>query len=60
MNLNTNATNTMEFFINCNNSSLATYTVPLDKIKAAHLYRRLGFSASNATIGCTYLGRLEQ
>ncbi|OQD43979.1 hypothetical protein BUL40_00025 [Croceivirga radicis] len=40
----------MEFFVNCNSSTLAPYTTPLDKQKAAHLYRRLGFSASNATI----------
>ncbi|WP_298474520.1 DUF1800 domain-containing protein [uncultured Maribacter sp.] len=47
----------MEYFINCNTSSLAVYTVPLDQQKAAHLYRRLGFSASvdtiNAAIGQT-------
>ena len=47
----------MEFFINCNTSTLAPYTVPLDAEKAAHLYRRLGFSASvqtiNAAIGQT-------
>ncbi len=29
---------------------LAPYTVPLDEAKAAHLYRRLGFSASVQTI----------
>ena len=40
----------MEYFINCNTSSLAVYTVPLDQQKAAHLYRRLGFSASVDTI----------
>ncbi len=40
----------MEYFINCNTSSLAPYTVPLDEQTAAHLYRRLGFSASVATI----------
>jgi uncharacterized protein (DUF1800 family) len=50
MNSETNASKTMEFFINCNTSSLATYTAPLDKLKAAHLYRRLGFSASVQTI----------
>ena len=47
----------MEYFINCNTSSLAEYTTPLDKAKAEHLYRRLGFSASvetiNAAIGQT-------
>ncbi|NJB36440.1 DUF1800 family protein [Croceivirga sp. JEA036] len=40
----------MEFFVNCNSATLAPYTTPLDKEKAAHLYRRLGFSASNTTI----------
>ncbi len=40
----------MEPFINCNTGTLAPYTVPLDKLRAAHLYRRLGFSASVATI----------
>ncbi len=40
----------MEYFVNCNTSSLATYTTPLDKSKVAHLYRRLGFSASINTI----------
>lgn len=41
---------TMEYFINCNTSTLAPYTVPLDELRAAHLYRRLGFSASVETI----------
>ncbi|MGB5818486.1 MAG: DUF1800 domain-containing protein [Saonia sp.] len=40
----------MEYFINCNTSPLDLYTVPLDEQKAAHLYRRLGFSASVQTI----------
>lgn len=40
----------MEYFVNCNTSTLAPYTAPLDKSKAAHLYRRLGFSASVETI----------
>lgn len=40
----------MEYFINCNTSSLAPYTAPLDKQKAEHLYRRIGLSASAATI----------
>lgn len=40
----------MEYFINCNTSSLAPYTSPLDKAKVQHLYRRLGFSASVQTI----------
>lgn len=40
----------MEFFVNCNTSTLAPYTTPLDKSRAAHLYRRLGFSASVQTI----------
>lgn len=40
----------MEYFVNCNTSTLAPYTTPLDRSKAAHLYRRLGFSASIQTI----------
>ncbi|MEM9362424.1 MAG: DUF1800 domain-containing protein [Bacteroidota bacterium] len=40
----------MEYFINCNSSTLAPYTTPLDELRAAHLYRRLGFSASIQTI----------
>ena len=40
----------MEYFVNCNTSTLAPYTTPLDKLSAAHLYRRLGFSASVQTI----------
>ncbi|ASV29801.1 DUF1800 domain-containing protein [Maribacter cobaltidurans] len=40
----------MEYFINCNTSTLAPYTVPLDQTRALHLYRRLGFSASVDTI----------
>jgi len=40
----------MEYFVNCNTSTLAPYTTPLDKVRAAHLYRRLGFSASVQTI----------
>tara|TARA_R110000868_G_scaffold158589_4_gene386831 strand:+ start:32602 stop:34107 length:1506 start_codon:yes stop_codon:yes gene_type:complete len=40
----------MEYFINCNTSSLAPFTTPLDKQKAEHLYRRLGFGASVETI----------
>ncbi len=40
----------MEYFINCNTSTLAPYTAPLDQLRASHLYRRLGFSASVATI----------
>jgi len=40
----------MEYFINCNSSSIAEYVDPLDKVRAAHLYRRLGFSASVETI----------
>jgi len=47
----------MEYFINCNSSTLAPYTIPLDELRAAHLYRRLGFSASvqtiNAAVGQT-------
>ncbi len=40
----------MEYFINCNTSTLAPYAAPLDKQRAEHLYRRLGFSASVATV----------
>lgn len=40
----------MEYFINCNTSTLAPYSTPLDQRRASHLYRRLGFSASVATI----------
>ncbi|BDW92669.1 DUF1800 family protein [Flagellimonas marinaquae] len=40
----------MEYFINCNSSTLAPYTTPLDELRAAHLYRRLGFSAPVQTI----------
>ncbi|WP_047418494.1 DUF1800 family protein [Cellulophaga sp. Hel_I_12] len=40
----------MEYFINCNTSPLAEYTTPLDRQKIQHLYRRLGFSASVATV----------
>ena len=40
----------MEYFVNCNTSTIAPYTTPLDKSKAAHLYRRLGFSASVDTV----------
>ena len=40
----------MEYFVNCNTAPLSLYTTPLDRTKALHLYRRLGFSASVATI----------
>ncbi|MCP4978848.1 MAG: DUF1800 domain-containing protein [Maribacter sp.] len=40
----------MEYFVNCNTSTIAPYTTPLDRTRAAHLYRRLGFSASVETI----------
>lgn len=40
----------MEYFINCNTASLAPYTTPLDRYRVAHLYRRLGFSASSEDI----------
>ncbi|MGB7395548.1 MAG: DUF1800 domain-containing protein [Pricia sp.] len=40
----------MEYFVNCNTAPLTPYTTPLDRVKAAHLYRRLGFSASVETI----------
>lgn len=40
----------MDYFVNCNTATLAPYTTPLDKLRAAHLYRRLGFSAPVQTI----------
>lgn len=40
----------MELFVNCNTSTLAAYTTPLDALRARHLYRRLGFSASVETV----------
>ena len=40
----------MEYFVNCNTSTIAPYLTPLDKQRAAHLYRRLGFSASVNTV----------
>lgn len=40
----------MEYFVNCNTGTLAPYTTPLDRLRAQHLYRRLGFSASTETI----------
>lgn len=40
----------MEYFINCNTSTLAPFNDPLDQLRASHLYRRLGFSASVDTI----------
>ena len=40
----------MEYFVNCNTAPLSLYTTPLDKTRVEHLYRRLGFSASVATI----------
>lgn len=40
----------MEYFVNCNTAPLIPYTIPLDRFKAAHLYRRVGFSASAETI----------
>ncbi len=40
----------MDYFVNCNTSTLAPYTTPLDASRAAHLYRRLGFSASVQTV----------
>ena len=36
----------MEYFVNCNISTLAPYTNALSKEQVQHLYRRLGFSAS--------------
>ncbi len=40
----------MDYFINCNQSSIVPYTTPLDKQKVEHLYRRLGFGASVDTV----------
>ena len=40
----------MEYFVNCNTASLAPYANPLDKARVEHLFRRLGFSASAATV----------
>ena len=40
----------MEYFVNCNTSTLAPYTNALSKEQAQHLYRRLGFSASIPTV----------
>jgi uncharacterized protein (DUF1800 family) len=40
----------MEYFINCNTSTLAQHTAPLTRQQVQHLYRRLGFSASVQTI----------
>jgi len=40
----------MELFVNCNVGTLAPYTAPLDKLRAQHLYRRLGFGAPTETI----------
>ncbi len=40
----------MEFFVNCNTGTLAPYTTPLDRLRAQHVYRRLGFGASAETI----------
>ncbi|SFR34532.1 Protein of unknown function [Robiginitalea myxolifaciens] len=40
----------MEYFVNCNTASLAPYANPLDKTRVEHLFRRLGFSASAATV----------
>ncbi|MCK0155675.1 DUF1800 domain-containing protein [Cellulophaga sp. F20128] len=40
----------MEYFVNCNSASLNPIGGTLDKQKAEHLFRRLGFSASVTTI----------
>lgn len=40
----------MEYFINCNTSTLEPLNATLGKERAEHLYRRLGFSASVETI----------
>ena len=46
----TNAQMTMEYFVNCNTSTLAPYSNALTKEQIQHLYRRLGFSASVETV----------
>jgi len=46
----------MEYLINCNTSSLAPHTTPLTQQQVAHIYRRLGFSASVQTIN-THTGQ---
>ncbi len=40
----------MEYFVNCNASTLAPHTNALTKEQVQHLYRRLGFSASIQTV----------
>ena len=40
----------MEYFVNCNTSTLAPHTNALSKEQVQHLYRRLGFSASIPTV----------
>jgi len=40
----------MEYFINCNTSALSPFAGALNQQQVAHLYRRLGFSASVQTI----------
>jgi len=40
----------MEYFINCNTSPLSPFAGTLNQQQVAHLYRRLGFSASVQTI----------
>ena len=40
----------MEVLVNCNIGSLNPYTTLLDRSKAQHIYRRLGFSATTDTI----------
>ncbi len=40
----------MEYFINCNTSALSPFSGALNQQQVAHLYRRLGFSASVQTI----------
>ncbi|WP_445383307.1 DUF1800 domain-containing protein [Robiginitalea sp. IMCC43444] len=40
----------MEYFVNCNTAPLSLYITPLDRTRVEHLYRRLGFSASVATV----------
>ncbi len=40
----------MEYFINCNTSTLSQYAGALTQQQVQHLYRRLGFSASVQTV----------
>ncbi len=50
----------MEYFVNCNTSTLAPYTNALSKEQVQHLYRRLGFSASVQTVNSQISQNLGQ